>query len=373
MDLDTQALQPHPVTGPRRVVRASIAAVIGALAMVLVLAACGSEGASSDGPTEGDEARGQGGVSADEVVTLRLDVASTDQDQMRDVTQVVQRRLDALGIERSDIGWDGSTIEVLVPDGDEALLRAALQGPAVIEFRPVLAVVGEVPTGEDLAVAQARAAELRARLGVPDGISSAQIVADEQAKEEAARAGGSDEDRSGGEDSTAALNRWGVDVYVPEFAELFELEGRLGATPTPPEERDADAEVTLVGEDGATYVLGPAAVDNRAVVSATAEKSMSDQWAVYPVFTEGPDGIEPFNELAAQCYEGQRTCPSLMGDHGQVAIVVDGLVISAPSINTPEFEADQISISGSFDEISATALAAALQAGASPVGWTLQD
>ena len=53
--------------------------------------------------------------------------------------------------------------------------------------------------------------------------------------------------------------------------------------------------------------------------------------------------------------EGTPTCPAR-----QLGIVVDRTVISAPSINAPEFERDQISISGGFTQAEAEALAAGL-------------
>lgn len=53
--------------------------------------------------------------------------------------------------------------------------------------------------------------------------------------------------------------------------------------------------------------------------------------------------------------EGAPICPS-----GQLVIVVDRTVLSAPSINAPELERDQISISGRFTCDEAEALAAGL-------------
>ncbi|MSW30062.1 MAG: SecD/SecF family protein translocase subunit, partial [Actinobacteria bacterium] len=62
------------------------------------------------------------------------------------------------------------------------------------------------------------------------------------------------------------------------------------------------------------------------------------------------------------------TCPT-----GQLAIVLDGRVLSAPSINSQSFKADQIEISGSFTERTAKDLATALKYGALPVEFEQQQ
>jgi len=79
---------------------------------------------------------------------------------------------------------------------------------------------------------------------------------------------------------------------------------------------------------------------------------------VSPVLTD--DGIGAFNEMAAQCFALAASCPT-----GQIAVVVDGVVISAPSIQTDSFEADQIQISADFSEDAARELADSLDRGAS--------
>jgi preprotein translocase subunit SecD len=45
---------------------------------------------------------------------------------------------------------------------------------------------------------------------------------------------------------------------------------------------------------------------------------------------------------------------------GQLALLVDGEVVTAPTITEPSYRRDQIQIAGTFDEDEAEALAAAL-------------
>ena len=77
---------------------------------------------------------------------------------------------------------------------------------------------------------------------------------------------------------------------------------------------------------------------------------------------KGGDGIDTFNAIAAQCYAKAETCPT-----GQLAIVLDSRVVSAPTIQQPSFERDQIQITGSFTESEAKDLALVLRYGSLPV------
>ncbi|MBU6328947.1 MAG: protein translocase subunit SecD [Acidobacteria bacterium] len=118
----------------------------------------------------------------------------------------------------------------------------------------------------------------------------------------------------------------------------------------------------------ATYKVGPVGLTGSALDTARANLGQSGQWVVQPVFKDNADGIGKFNGAASQCFSKAATCPS-----GQLAIVLDGQVISAPSINAASFKADQIEISGSFNERTAKDLATALKYGALPVEFEKQQ
>jgi preprotein translocase subunit SecD len=118
----------------------------------------------------------------------------------------------------------------------------------------------------------------------------------------------------------------------------------------------------------ASYKVGPVGLTGSALDTARANLGQSGQWVVNPVFKDNADGIGKFNGAAAQCYAKAATCPS-----GQLAIILDGQVISAPSIKVASFKADQIEISGSFTERTAKDLATALKYGALPVEFEKQQ
>ena len=73
--------------------------------------------------------------------------------------------------------------------------------------------------------------------------------------------------------------------------------------------------------DGACFVLGPAAVDAHDVAEA---RRAGDEIELR--LTE--DGLAAFNAMAAQVFEAR----------GQVAVLVDGRVVSAPSVMESYFE-----------------------------------
>lgn len=150
---------------------------------------------------------------------------------------------------------------------------------------------------------------------------------------------------------------------------LPEVEGGLAVEDlTSPDDDEADAVVILPqhdsgGNETVRYELGPTALTGDALRTARASLDQVGQWVVLPIFKSGSPGIDDFNAVALECFgQNPEVCPT-----GQVAIVLDGNVISAPVIQTPTFEADSIQISGAFGQREAEDLAVALRFGALPV------
>ena len=135
----------------------------------------------------------------------------------------------------------------------------------------------------------------------------------------------------------------------------------------PPQDNAADQIVTLpecdrkTNELVAIYTLGPVMLTGDSLETARSALP-SGEWVVNPVFKGGADGIDKFNLAAQACNSKSQSCPT-----GQLAIVLDARVISAPGIQQASFERDQIQISGSFDERGASDLATVLKYGALPV------
>ncbi len=104
---------------------------------------------------------------------------------------------------------------------------------------------------------------------------------------------------------------------------------------------------------GTRYVLGPALLTGRVVKSAVAELDQTGQWVVSCNLT--PLGDKAWTAVAGKYY------------HLPVAIELDGVVESAPVINSTFPTGGPVQISGSFTATSAKALATVLTYGSLPV------
>jgi preprotein translocase subunit SecD len=142
--------------------------------------------------------------------------------------------------------------------------------------------------------------------------------------------------------------------------EVTSREDDVADQPVVLEEHDDDGNVIF------TYELGPAQATGEIVSTASATLSQNGEWAVHLEVTG--DGIDDFNAVASECFNHSETCPT-----GQLAIVLDSEVVSAPTIETASFTRDQIQISGSFDQSEAKDLANVLKFGALPVPFEIQQ
>ena len=126
---------------------------------------------------------------------------------------------------------------------------------------------------------------------------------------------------------------------------------------TPPDQDEASESVVLLGSEGQTgFVLSPAALTGEVIEEAAA--TFQGQWIVNVSFND--EGALLFDQMAVANYQKQ------------VAIVLDGVVESAPTINAMEFDGQAV-ISGSFDEEEAKNLALVLRFGALPVEFERDD
>ncbi|MDQ4069178.1 MAG: protein translocase subunit SecD [Actinomycetota bacterium] len=128
---------------------------------------------------------------------------------------------------------------------------------------------------------------------------------------------------------------------------------------TPPEEDDETKQVILPEKDRngnvtARYLLAPAEVKGQALSDARARvQPTTGQWEVE--FTLTGEGTRQWNEMAVK-----------VGAGNQIAIDLDGVVRSAPRLETTDFPGRGV-ITGNFSEREAKDLALVLRYGALPV------
>ncbi|WP_420626180.1 protein translocase subunit SecD [Candidatus Poriferisodalis sp.] len=246
------------------------------------------------------------------VEVLLRPTSPTDDEQMDRAIEIIRSRVDALGVAEPDITRQGEQVVIQLPGVKDKQRAVDLVGQtAELRFRPVL-----------LNFSLFDEAEFRSAIDFADAYNG-------------------------------AIDPEGEDIADdPNVIEIEELPDF-----TLPEDDVADRAVVLPGRgEPVGYVLGPAELTGEAVSEAAA--TFNNEWVVNLDLTD--EGAVGFDEIAAR-YFGQ-----------QVAIVLDGVVESAPVIRATEFEGTAV-ISGTFGEEEARDLAVALRFGALPVEFEQDD
>ncbi len=219
--------------------------------------------------------------------------------------EIIRNRVDGLGVAEPDITRQGDSIIVSLPGVKNKDRAVEVVGQtAQLYFRPVLERLPAVPTPTTTAV------PAEPTTTVPDATTPTTIAIDR--------------------DKT-----------------------------TTPEENTPEATVILPQKDyngvvEARYVLGPAEVNGQAMSSARATVNTNNGvWEVQ--FSLTSDGTTKWNAMAEK-----------VGVNGQIAMDLDGVVQSAPSLQTTNFPGSG-QISGNFTEREAKDLALVLRYGSLPV------
>ena len=310
----------------------------------------------------------QGGVS----VVLQPTKQSSSE-AIGEAIDIIRQRVDGLGVAEPEIARQGDAIVVQLPgvkDRDRALQLVGQT--AELRFRPVLtsfppsladAATSTTAPGDSGSTTTSTTAATttttvgggnEAGYGMAPGESAAPVFQTDSTTTTTATTAVPTSDSSPSTTTTTAAST-----------------GLEGLDLTPPDQDIADQPVTLAEYDDNNnevlrYQLGPTAVKGDIISTAQAELQGVGQWVV-GLHVKG-DRIDEFNKIAGDCYNKAADCPS-----GQLAIVLDSRVVSAPSINAPSFAADRISISGSFTEGEAKDLALVLRYGSLPVELQAQQ
>ncbi|MFK4836767.1 protein translocase subunit SecD [Microbacterium sp. ZW T2_14] len=132
-----------------------------------------------------------------------------------------------------------------------------------------------------------------------------------------------------------------------------------------PANAPADQPLITCDADGTVkYILGPVELDGSSIDDATfGLQQTNNQWAVNLSFDA--DGTQTFGEISQRLYGAQAPL-------NQFAFVLDGYVLSAPSMNGVILDGKP-SITGSFTQESAKVLADQLKYGALPLSFTVES
>jgi preprotein translocase subunit SecD len=293
----------------------------------------------------------QGGVSV--VLEPTEDVSD---DALSQTIEIIRSRVDALGVAEPEITRQGDSVVVQLPGVKNQQRALELVGAtAELRFRPVLQDLGSYAALQ-AAATSTTAADGSTTTTAPDGESTTTTAAGESTTTTTAA------------ETTTTTATDGTSTTAADGDTTTTTAGEpAGVELTPRDEDLPEATVILASEDEngdpeEVYELGPAQATGRIVKTARARLNPNGTWSVALEMRGGESGIDQFNDIAAQCSPPSETCPT-----GRLAIVLDSVVKSAPTIQAPSFAADDIAITGEFTESDAKDLALVLRYGSLPV------
>ena len=276
----------------------------------------------------------QGGAS----VTLQPE-GTYDAKALDVALTIIRARVDSIGVSEPEIIRQGDTVVVNLPgveDQQRALDIIGKQGQLLL--RPVLQA-GTVNTGADTTVPGATTV-VDSTLPAPSGPGSSRIVA--------------------------------ATTVPPTTASSTTVAATQGSTPSLAEilanqdANDPNASVVLLGKNGDVYSAGPAGASGLVFSNDAAAEINNGTWSVVVGLLDGSAGEDIWNALSTRCFNKDATCPT-----GQIAIALDGEVISAPVVQQAVFTGGNVQISGNFTEAEARDLAKILEFGAVPVKFSV--
>ena len=129
---------------------------------------------------------------------------------------------------------------------------------------------------------------------------------------------------------------------------------------------DPSTNAVLSDGKGGAFLVGPAGADGLVFTNDATAEINNGNWVVNVGLQDGPAGADLWNALTTKCFNRDAVCPT-----GQIAIVLDGKVISAPVVQEAIFSGGTVQISGDFTEGEARDLAKILEFGAVPVKFAV--
>jgi preprotein translocase subunit SecD len=230
---------------------------------------------------------------------------------------IIRSRVDALGVAEPEISRQGSNVIIDLPgvrDRDKA--RRLVGKTAQLRFRPVLGITQDTTQSSTTTTTKKKTSDTTAAAGATSSSTSSTTTTTTKPESKI---------------TPAADDKENATVVLPG--------------------RETDGNRLL-------YQLGPAALTGKGVGGAKAVYQGGQGWVVNLELKD--DGAAAFNKLAGESFPKQPP-------QNAVAIVLDGIVQSAPAFQEATFAGGNVQISGSFSEGDAKDLATVLQYGALPV------
>ncbi|MEU8486386.1 protein translocase subunit SecD [Streptomyces sp. NPDC048641] len=310
---------------------------------------------------------------------------AVNQTNMNTAVSIIERRVNGLGVTESEVQTQGSdNIIVNIPKGtNEAQAREQVGTTAQLYFRPVITVAAGAPTPEpsaspsgsgtdkDKATDKATDGSKDKASGSPTATPTPSATPQGRAVTDGLKADSSPSPSTSSSASgkptpsasptpdpaTAALQKKFTDLNCTDKAARSQVTSGVK-----PEDTAVACGKNSSGQ-WEKYILGPAEVNGKDVDKAQATiNQQTGAWVVNMDFTGG--GSKKFAKITSKLSQQQ---PPM----NQFAIVLDGDVVSAPSVSSTL--SGSAEISGSFDQQSAQDLANVLSYGALPLSFQEQS
>ncbi len=280
------------------------------------------------------------------------EVTSEDIDQ---AIAVIRQRIDASGVAEAEISSQGgNNIVVSLPGTPSRETLDLVLTSAKMEFRPVLAMGAATPTATPSPTETLTAEDGTDQTGDGTGAEASEPTAEP-----------TDDPSRPAEPSSPSDTSYYVTAQVQQ--EYDELDCTVAENRTGRVGKSDEAFVTCDADPDRPYkyILGPVEVEGTRIAKASSGLEqlsgggVGTSWVVNLEFDS--TGTSQFAEVS------QRLLP-LESPQNQFGIVLDGLVVSAPSINA-EILNGKAEISGSFTRASAATLAQQLNFGSLPISF----
>jgi len=263
---------------------------------------------------------------------------TASQEQLDQAVSIIRQRVDASGVAEPEINTEGSNVVVRIPGELDEQTRNRIEQSAKLELRPVL--LASAATDQSISPSESPAPTDDAELEATPTV----------------------------EPTDPSDPSWITPALQNEF-DTFQC-----SSLDDPDANVAPADEPLVTCDAsrtAKYILGPVEVSGANIVDATngvvttQSGASTGQWAVNLVFDD--EGTKAFADVSTRLYGLKGQTP-----RDQFAFVLDGAVISAPSMNGVITDG-RPQITGSFTQETSKALADQLKFGALPISFTVQS
>lgn len=257
------------------------------------------------------------------------DGADPTTDQMNQAVTIIRQRVDASGVGEADVTTEGGkNIVVQIPGQADEATRQRIEASAQLQLRAVL-YTGNPATsyvGDD---------GKQTPYPTPDPSLPSTPTASP----------------TNGSDPS-----WITPALLAQFS-VYDCADPANDPANAPKDQPL---ITCEADGSAKYILGPVELDGTSIDDATfGLQQTNGQWSVNLKFDDA--GTKTFGEISQRLFGAD---PPL----NQFAFVLDGSVLSAPSMNAVILGGDP-SITGSFTQDTAKALADQLKYGALPLSF----